>query len=297
MSDINGEILGNFDQLDQLNKTNSAEERTNWTLNRMDKGIEATIRVLDSFNTPGQLSCLEAFLQAYELVSWLRKNTKDLKEFKFLVDLILTARSNDHGQLSAATKAAFAITLKDACVGYASLIYELRPETDGFERLVQLCETLWLNWQADAKIGDKLMAVKGESSLLEKIKEKKSNAEMSCIEQAKQINANGVYKITRGSSGLESWVTLETEFIKPAAEGSEKETKRFGFDELNELKSMIMLVAKRTATTDAQDDENSTLEYFIEVFDYVHRLADTFLKLVNKGAIASSIPLNNPTKT
>lgn len=140
----------------------------------------------------------------------------------------------------------------------------------------------------DPKISEKLLVVKGESSLLEKIKEKKANAEMSSIEQATQINMNGVYKIEQkvNDESVEKWMFLETEFVISQENDSsknQKELKLLGYDELNELKSMIMLVAKRTATQDGQDDENQILEYFIEVFDNVVRLTETFIKLTSKG--------------
>lgn len=126
----------------------------------MDTSVEETIKMLNAINTPRQLKCLEAFLQAYDLVSWLRKNTNDLKEFKFLVDIILTNKSNENA-LSASTKHAFAITLKDACVGYAALIYELKPDVDGFQRFIQLCEKLWENFKSDPKLPNKLIDIKG----------------------------------------------------------------------------------------------------------------------------------------
>jgi hypothetical protein len=124
---------------------------------------------------------------------------------------------------------------------------------------------------------------------------------MSSIDQAKQINLNGVYTIgrvenvTSNDDCLENWISLKAEFESEKLEqhGNEstakkpakrvKEIKRFKYEELNELKSMIMLVAKRSLI-DTQEDENAILEYFIEVFDNVVRLTETYRKLVNKGA-------------
>ena len=127
----------------------------------MDKSLEEPIRALSSLNTQERIYCLNAFLQAYDLVMWLRKNTKNIKEFKFLVDVILTSKTNEHAQLSASNKHAFAITLKDACVGYAGLIYDLKPEVDDFHALIGLFDKLWLNLRNDSKIGQKLIYVKG----------------------------------------------------------------------------------------------------------------------------------------
>lgn len=124
---------------------------------------------------------------------------------------------------------------------------------------------------------------------------------MGSIEQAKQININGVYKIgldnnkdknkdkTPNIDTLESWIRLEADFVKildssSGSSGPPKCEKRtFTYEELNELKSMIMLLAKRPTTLDSQDDEIPNLEYFIEVFDNVVRLTETFRLLINKG--------------
>lgn len=132
----------------------------------MNKSLEEPIRALNSLNTAERIQCLDAFLQAHDLVMWLRKNTKNIKEFKFLVDVILTSKSNEHAQLSASTKHAFAITLKDACVGYAGLIYDLNPDKDDFTALIRLFDKLWLNLRDDSKIGHKLISIKGLSIVI-----------------------------------------------------------------------------------------------------------------------------------
>lgn len=162
-------LKGKFDHLDTIEKMHTGNEYKKWTLSCMNKNVENAICVLDSINTPARLACLQAYLDAHELVTWLRLNTRDLKEFKFLVDLILTSKAGSSGngdehhvQFSASSKHAFAITLKDACVGYAALIYELNPATDGFDRLLQLCEPLWSVLKNDSNIAKKLIDVKGK---------------------------------------------------------------------------------------------------------------------------------------
>ena len=144
---------------------------------------------------------------------------------------------------------------------------------------------------------------KDNSSVLQSIKQKIANAEMGSIEQAKQININGVYKIgldnknkTPNIDALESWIRLEADFVKilDSSSGSSGhppkcEKRTFTYEELNELKSMIMLLAKRPTTLDSQDDEIPNLEYFIEVFDNVVRLTETFRLLINKGFFSDFI--------
>lgn len=114
---------------------------------------------------------------------------------------------------------------------------------------------------------------------------------MSSLEQANQINKNGVYKINgkaRNSDKLDDWISLETEFVQPQHTDQTPprrpvQRRKFAYDELNKLKSMVMLLAKRTATPDAPDNDNDMLDYFIDVFDSVTRMAETFVKLANRG--------------
>lgn len=156
------QMKGKFEHLDTIEQMHTKKEYINWKISAMNDKVENAIRVIDSVNTPAKLACLQAFLDAHELVTWMRGNTRDLKQFKFLVDLILTSKPGDHAQLSAASKFAMAITLKDACVGYAALIYDLKPESDGFDRLVELCKPLWQTLDNDSNIAQKLNDVKGK---------------------------------------------------------------------------------------------------------------------------------------
>lgn len=59
-------------------------------------------------------------------------------------------------------------------------------------------------------------------------------------------------------------------------------TTKYTYEKLTELKSVIVLmVGKSTSATDV--DETETLEYFIDIFDNVTRLTDSYLKLSNIG--------------
>lgn len=240
-----------------------------------------------------RIECLRAFVKSKNLVEWLRANTKDIGSFKFLVELILTSKSNDFAQLSV-NKNAFAITLKEACVGFASLIYDLKANHD-FSAFTKLLRTIWLNLDADPKIAKKLLAVKDQVELLEKIKFKKGNVELSSLSQAKQINKNGIYRIAVQAQKpltvenlIALDINLEQEVItdvdaagKPSIKKN-KTTKNFTFQDLNELKSMLMLVAKRSTT---HDDDATTTDYFIEIFDSIVRLCELYIVLLNEGCV------------
>jgi hypothetical protein len=149
---------------------------------------------------------------------------------------------------------------------------------------------------------------------------------LSAINEANQLNRNGLYKIgflsnsfSRNSgSNLftqaptpESLISLETELetesIVEAKSNNtnvdkkivkNKQQKKYNYEKLNELKSVLMLVARKTgdknnATFNSGDitderieddlNEMDNLDYFIEIFDNIVVLADVLLRLVESG--------------
>jgi len=57
---------------------------------------------------------------------------------------------------------------------------------------------------------------------------------------------------------------------------------------LKELQNLLMLVAKKSKTSqldEDDDDETNAMEYFIEVFNKVVRLAEVYLKLIQNGCV------------
>jgi hypothetical protein len=153
--------------------------------------------------------------------------------------------------------------------------------------------------------------------------------ELSAIGEASQLNRNGLYKIgsntnSRGTANSyfnqtptpESLISLETvletESIVEAKASStqmtksltsvdkkiikNKQHKKYNYEKLNELKSVLMLVARKNAdnvTFDSSSmidervenevNEMENLDYFIEVFDNIVILAEILLRLVESG--------------
>jgi hypothetical protein len=80
-------ITSKFQELEPLFKIKSDDESKNWNLLKMDEKIEKTVNILEKLNSDAKLNCLTAFVESYELVEWLRKNTVDIMSLKFLVEL------------------------------------------------------------------------------------------------------------------------------------------------------------------------------------------------------------------
>jgi hypothetical protein len=185
-------LIHKFHELDDLlNITTDGFKE--WDLNRMDETIERTVIVLDKINDPDKIACLNAFTQSQALVEWLKRNAPSLSELKFLVDLASMGTSS--GTDVSMDKAVFAKALKEAGTAFAYLIYKLTVDVTFFE-FMGLCEKVCSHLESDRKIADKLLAVKDKVDLLEEIKRKKGNVELTSIETAADINCNGVYRIS-----------------------------------------------------------------------------------------------------
>jgi hypothetical protein len=293
-------ILENkFNELDDLLIIKS-ESFNEWDLNRMDQRIEKIVSVLDRFNDQERIFCLNAFAQSMEFVEWLRENAPSLIELKTLVDLASMSNSSSTGKQVDANidNTVFAKILKEAGSAYAFLIYELKPDVNFFE-FMHLCEKVCSHLESDKNIAHKLLAIKEKVELLEEIKKRSGNVELSSLELAKEINQHGIYKLSLDSRvgshesvKLEDLITLEIESTGAS----------YNLDNLLELQYVLMLIAPRRTKKidktkelmdtqesvpdiDEDTDETRTLEYFSDLFSNVNRLAEICMKLVQNGCL------------
>ncbi len=187
----------NFNEIKDLLNIKS-EEFKDWTILKMDSKVETTIQILNRMSSSERqdnekLKCLKAFVDSVELVQWLRTNIKDIKELKYFVEIVSTTKPSDI-QNQNSNRALLPKTLKEAGIAFAPLIFDLKTD-DGFEKFMGLCQTVWSHLENDKKISQKLIALKDEIPVLEAIRVKKSNVELSAINQAKQFNEIGIYQI------------------------------------------------------------------------------------------------------
>ena len=131
---------------------------------------------------------------------------------------------------------------------------------------------------------------------------------MSSLNQARQFNQKGVYTIGNAetkhlspedlclSKLIKLEIELEIEKIS-RANRMEKETKKktYTYENLVDLKNILMLVARKTTSQSSSGiglneslsefDDIETLEYFIQIFDNVCRLANVYIKLMSTGCL------------
>lgn len=154
---------------------------------------------------------------------------------------------------------------------------------------MSLCETVWANFKADKNICQKLIYFdRDRIEALNRIKEKKGNVEMSSIDQAKKYNLKGVYRVGNFYSELIQKGVVNIDKISNVSNLIEFEidselnftnrSKVLTYEKLTELQNILLLVK-----SDEVDNDEKDLEYFIEIFNYVVRLANTYLSLIQNG--------------
>ena len=178
--------------------------------------------------------------------------------------------------------------LKEAGLAFAPLIFDLNVNAN-FKEFMNLCETVWANYTADKNICHKLIYFdRDKIDALNKIKEKKGNVEMSSIDQAKEYNLKGVYRVGNFYSELIQNGVVNIDKISNVANLIEFEidsqlnftnrNKVLTYEKLTELQNILLLVK-----SDEGDDDEKDLEYFIEIFKYVVRLSHSYLSLLQNG--------------
>jgi hypothetical protein len=167
---VNTTVSGDTDRdtVVVVERSQTTSNSSEWTLAKMDKQVEKTLKVLDKINNKAKIDCLKQYVSSLGLINWLRTNVQNLKEFKFLVELASLTPSGEYAQ----NNALFAKTLKEAGIAYAPLIFDLKLDDD-FQQFTAHCEVVWMNLKDDTSIAEKLSAVRDKVELLEKLKNKK----------------------------------------------------------------------------------------------------------------------------
>jgi hypothetical protein len=287
------EMTAQFDEIADLINI-KPEIFREWNLTKMDTNLERVINILIKVNRE-KVACIKAFVDSLDLIKWLRENTPTLDKLKFFVDLTTMSNTNDQSDRNDL----LAKMLLEAGTAYAPLIYDLKA-TDSFNQLMNLFDRVWSFLKTQKNIAEKLLAVNDQKNKLELIKQESSNKEVGYINKAKQFNEKGVYKIGNHNSlayydlsqynqsqvCIENIIELECdiEIIGDQRRKTESKNVKLNYEKLNELKNFLMLVARKSSISiNNNDDDSETVDYFIEVFDYVIRLANAYLKLINKG--------------
>lgn len=278
------EITGKFVDLEMILNFKS-DEFENFRLSRMDQSVQKLIDRLKNYSNRKNVECLSAFIESKNLIKWIRSNVKNLDELKFLVDLISLTKSTEIE--NSTDKYIFAKVFKEATTAYAPLIFGLKNFDQRFDvnldEIFSLCIKVWNNLENDPNIDKKLVEIKDKVDALEEINKKRANVELSSIEQARQINENGLYRINLLPNEIFIQNIIQVHVIMVNKLKNTENQEQFDYEKLNELKSILVLLVRKGENS-AQDREDANiLEYFIQTFDNCIRLATVFLKIRNNG--------------
>ncbi len=155
------------------------------------------------------------------------------------------------------------------------------------------CEIVWSYLATDKNICDKLTFFeKDKIDQLDNIRLHSSKVELSAINKAKQFNRKGHYTIGSfrkefiSSNGLvnldqitniSNLIEFESELVNVTGTKTEKIVS--SYEDLKELQNILLLVARK----DEQDNDEKDLEYFIDIFNSVVRLAQGYARLLRCG--------------
>lgn len=273
------DVLKEFVELNELLKFKS-NEFENFNLNKMDNRVCQLIKTLENYSSTENVECLEAFIRSKKIIKWIQRNVKDLNELKFLVDLISLSKSSEIQNNT--DKNIFAKTFKEATTAYAPLIFEINSHIN-YDQIVSLCIRVWNNLKNDSNIAKKLIEIKDMDGVLEEINRKRGNVELSAIEQARQINQKGLFKIEilSGQFSIENIIKVDVTMINKVNKTQKNEI--FTYEKLNELKSILVLLTKKTGDTTEDQEDANTFDYFIQIFDNCVRLANIFVNMCKNG--------------
>ena len=270
-------------QFTELNYMIAIDEKIykTWSMKKMDSNLEKIVKNFEKLNQESKIKCLEAFAESLDLVVWLRENAPQLDQLYFLVDRLSNSAGNE---TNTAPNFAIAKALKESGTAYASLIYKLKT-SHAFTDFMELSEKVFSFLKSDPNIADKLLSVRFQVPLLERL-QKEGNTEFTSLALVKQINKTGVFSVGLVSSpaltdqglfarklGMEDLVTLRFD--------QENSFRDYSFAKLNELQDLLMLMAPRKSLRD--EDESSNIEYFVELFADVARLGRLIAELMERG--------------
>ncbi|RMZ94441.1 E3 ubiquitin-ligase RNF213-like, partial [Brachionus plicatilis] len=269
--------LGLTNQFNELKKILSINEESyeKSVLSDMDSEVENTISILSTVNQTEKLECLNAFTQSFDLVKWLRENTKSLSELKFLVDLASMSGSNN----ATYDRSLFARALKDSGTAYSTLIYELELDVT-FEGFMRQCQQICSHLESDSSIGAKLLEVKDKVDLLDEIKRTTGNVELNAIHEARLINEKGVYKVGLAQRQIKSnfLANFDKKLDLNEIISLQRDGQAFSYSHLKNLQDILMLIVPKNSQLNNQN-EKSTLDYFIQFLSALNRVGQSYINL------------------
>uniref|UniRef100_A0A672YT28 RING-type E3 ubiquitin transferase n=1 Tax=Sphaeramia orbicularis TaxID=375764 RepID=A0A672YT28_9TELE len=255
-------LQGDFRVLETLTKNH--EDFVREQLNRIDDDLmQAKMDLVEI--TELRRNCLHELSLRGDFIKWLKDALKDINELKVFVDLAsISAGENDEDIHRVSY-------FHDAVLGYSSLLYELKPDSD-FHTLKTALHKLWGALQNDGNLPKKLRDSARHLEWLKTVKDSHGSVERSSLSLASAINDKGIYLISAQRLSLDTVLKL----LIPEGH-DDGQIRSYSLEDLRELQNKLMLMSGKGHQGKKQVD------HFVEVFDGAQRLAKAFIVLYTAG--------------
>ncbi|XP_035510465.1 E3 ubiquitin-protein ligase rnf213-alpha [Morone saxatilis] len=260
-------LQGDFRVLETLTTVNNADFQRE-QLNRIDNDLMQAKKALVDITEPRRL-CLQELGLRGNFVKWVKDALEDINELKVFVDLAsISAGEND---MDVDRVACF----HDAVLGYSSILYELKPDSD-FHGFKEVLRKLWRALENDSNLPKKLRDSARHLEWLKTVKDSHGSVELSSLSLASAINSKGIYQISaQNVKKLSLDTVLKLQIPEENDEG--REMRCYSLEDLRELQNKLMLMSGKG------DQGQSEVDHFAEVFASVQRLAEAFIALYSAG--------------
>ncbi|XP_042247797.1 E3 ubiquitin-protein ligase rnf213-alpha [Thunnus maccoyii] len=260
-------LQGDFRVLETLTEVNDADFQQEH-LSRIDNDLMQAKMVLVDITEPRRLCLNELGLRGL-FVRWVKDALEDINELKVFVDLAsISAGEND---MDVDRVACF----HDAVLGYSSMLYELKPDSD-FHAFKEVLKKLWRALENDSNLPKKLRDSARHLEWLKTVKESHGSVELSSLSLASAINNKGIYLISaQNVKKLSLDTILKVQIPEDHDEG--QQMRSYSLEDLRELQNKLMLMSGKG------DQGQNEVDHFAEVFASVQRLAEAFIALYTAG--------------
>ncbi|XP_062573652.1 E3 ubiquitin-protein ligase rnf213-alpha-like, partial [Saccostrea cucullata] len=219
-----------------------------------------------------KLDCLQAFIECNQLVFWIKKSMKDVKELKVFVDL--ASISAGEGDMEVAKVKC----LHAATTGYAPLIFNLEKIND-YDLLFKFCAEVWKEMDADMTLPEKLRGTNKHFEWLESVKKAQGAVEITSMKQVEDINERGTYVIGRINENAHAKILKIDDVLELHITKEDGNKELLSFKELQELQGKLMLVAGKA------EHGKDEVERFIMILDSAIRLSRVYISLLAAGCV------------
>ncbi|KAI0241298.1 E3 ubiquitin-protein ligase [Lamellibrachia satsuma] len=232
----------------------------------------------EAFHLTGNFTVLEAIVSAVEDKSRpLSSITDDVVSAKTLLRDVTEEKVECIRNLTKCKPLIDWLQENIHVTGYAPFIYDLKNDTN-FEDFMKLCEQVWHALKNDKNLPTKLVDTFRHLDWLKNVKESHGSVELDAISQATAINDRGVYCVGK-QNGIEPETVDNVVRLILMPETEDGEQKHYGFQDLQNLQSKLMLVAGKA------EKGKDNVDTFTEVLDGVTRLANVYIKICASGSI------------